>query len=624
MLTALPTLAALPKSDPAPLSSSRPSPMIVGDNSFASMIRRQGEQRLDLLRLADQQALAARVSAAAATAMPRPLVEHPASRPPMPGQAPAEASARPPAAPAPPQAIAPSSSAQPSPAPATRPQAAAAPVRAKGPGSTSRPEAPRSAPSDSPAANRPPRERKPGVAAGADAAAEDPASPVAGGPAPLADSGPTGLVGDGAAASNQDPGSTLLDGLGLPQDAAALPATQTAAGLGAPAAPGAEPTEGPGQAGAPSVGRQPRAAANPVTTDDDRRAASQPRPTAALTGDLAPALDEHASPSAAPDRAGRTKGQIGDSKGMGGDGLDRAEGALARQQAALSEPAADTLGEHRQRGPSGPSRPDTLAPAPREGVIAAALPGAWQPGPAPAAGENPGRATEAPSASRRAGATIDPLAAGPHRAARPGPAVQQAIDGQAAAAVQTAPGQPGGSAAQGLGTAWQSVLARATAQPGTASDAGRSGEAPLTLQIEAPVDSPLFAPALGSQLSLLARDGVRSALLQLHPAEMGPISVEIALDGNAARIDFQALRADTRGFIEASLPALAGALQDAGLTLAGGGVFEQAPGRQPQAQAEQSPGARPPGRADNGPAGALDTPPQARHAAPRGLVDLVA
>ena len=213
--------------------------------------------------------------------------------------------------------------------------------------------------------------------------------------------------------------------------------------------------------------------------------------------------------------------------------------------------------------------------------------------------------------------------AGPEPRHAAGPATLASL---AAAALPTAQAQPDGAAPRGFDNALQAVLTQGPAQPGTVAGPERSGEPPRAMQIDAPVDSPLFAPALGSQLSLLARDGVRSALLQLHPAEMGPISVEIALDGNAARIDFQALRADTRSLIEASLPALAGALQDAGLTLAGGGVFEQAPGRQPQAQAQAEPGlgVRPPELAGSGPAGPHDTAQPARRAAPRGLVDLVA
>ena len=144
-------------------------------------------------------------------------------------------------------------------------------------------------------------------------------------------------------------------------------------------------------------------------------------------------------------------------------------------------------------------------------------------------------------------------------------------------------------------------------------------------RIAVPVDSPGFAPALGAQLSLFAQDGVQTARLQINPAEMGPITVQIALDGNTARVDFQADRAATRDLIEASLPALAGAMQDAGLTLTGGGVFQQHPGRQPPP--EHSPTANalrnpaPDSRPDSG---AADPAFAGRRGTQRGLVDLVA
>ena len=58
---------------------------------------------------------------------------------------------------------------------------------------------------------------------------------------------------------------------------------------------------------------------------------------------------------------------------------------------------------------------------------------------------------------------------------------------------------------------------------------------------------------------------------------MGPVTVKIVLDGNQARVDFSADMATTRSAIEASLPALAAALHDSGLTLTGGGVFDGQP-----------------------------------------------
>ena len=94
-----------------------------------------------------------------------------------------------------------------------------------------------------------------------------------------------------------------------------------------------------------------------------------------------------------------------------------------------------------------------------------------------------------------------------------------------------------------------------------------------------PIDSPDFAAALGVQVSVLAKDGVQQAELHLNPNELGPVSIHISLDGSAARVDFGADVAATREAIERGLPELASALQDAGFTLAGGGVSQHAGGR---------------------------------------------
>ena len=89
-----------------------------------------------------------------------------------------------------------------------------------------------------------------------------------------------------------------------------------------------------------------------------------------------------------------------------------------------------------------------------------------------------------------------------------------------------------------------------------------------------PVDSPEFAAAFGLQVSTFARDGIQHAELHLNPTDMGPVSIQITLDGSQARVDFGADAAATRHAIEAGLPELASALRDAGFTLAGGGVAQ--------------------------------------------------
>jgi flagellar hook-length control protein FliK len=145
--------------------------------------------------------------------------------------------------------------------------------------------------------------------------------------------------------------------------------------------------------------------------------------------------------------------------------------------------------------------------------------------------------------------------------------------------------------------------------------------------VAAPVDSPGFAPALATQVRWLVRDGLQHAQLSLNPAEMGPVTVQIVLDGREARIDFRADLAATRQAIEASLPVLAAALDDSGLRLAGGGVHDGQGSRHgtgPQGWHATAQSARL-GAASGDAGAASDTVAPGRLALPaRGLVDLVA
>jgi flagellar hook-length control protein FliK len=124
-----------------------------------------------------------------------------------------------------------------------------------------------------------------------------------------------------------------------------------------------------------------------------------------------------------------------------------------------------------------------------------------------------------------------------------------------------------------------SVAALAGANAAHAAARTEPVAAAPAINLPTPVNSPEFKAALGMQVSLLARDGVQHAQLHLNPAEMGPISVQIALDGSQAQVDFGADSAHTRHIIEAGLPELASALREAGLTLSGGGVSQHARGQ---------------------------------------------
>jgi len=128
-----------------------------------------------------------------------------------------------------------------------------------------------------------------------------------------------------------------------------------------------------------------------------------------------------------------------------------------------------------------------------------------------------------------------------------------------------------------------------------------------------------FSSQLGAQLTTFVRDGVQHARLHLNPAEMGPVTVQIQLDGQSAQVHLAAEHGLTRQALEQSMPLLAGSLREAGLTLSGGGVFEQP--RQPREGA--------PGWAGGGRRGdEFGTEPAPHPAAVavrrRGVVDLVA
>jgi flagellar hook-length control protein FliK len=166
--------------------------------------------------------------------------------------------------------------------------------------------------------------------------------------------------------------------------------------------------------------------------------------------------------------------------------------------------------------------------------------------------------------------------------------------------------------------------AAATAAPNAAFTLDvRRSEAVTTHRLAASPGSVGFGAELGTQITTFVRDGVQHARLELSPAEMGPVTVQIQLDGQAAQVHLAADNADTRRALEQSMPQLAATLREAGLTLSGGGVFEQP--RSPQQERASNP-SRSAGRglgAESG-ATASDSAPAAPIARRRGVVDLVA
>ena len=86
------------------------------------------------------------------------------------------------------------------------------------------------------------------------------------------------------------------------------------------------------------------------------------------------------------------------------------------------------------------------------------------------------------------------------------------------------------------------------------------------------VRRPEFVPVFSARIATLVQEGVEQARVHLNPVDMGPVSLQLSLDGLQVRVDMTAEVAATRQVLEQALPSLAGALREAGFTLSGGGV----------------------------------------------------
>jgi flagellar hook-length control protein FliK len=86
------------------------------------------------------------------------------------------------------------------------------------------------------------------------------------------------------------------------------------------------------------------------------------------------------------------------------------------------------------------------------------------------------------------------------------------------------------------------------------------------------VRRPEFVPVFSARIATLVQEGIEQARVHLNPVDMGPVSLQLSLDGLQVRVDMTAEVAATRQVLEQALPSLAGALREAGFTLSGGGV----------------------------------------------------
>jgi flagellar hook-length control protein FliK len=115
-----------------------------------------------------------------------------------------------------------------------------------------------------------------------------------------------------------------------------------------------------------------------------------------------------------------------------------------------------------------------------------------------------------------------------------------------------------------------SIAGAAAPNPTAGTQAGSAA-----MHIGTPVQDAAWSNELGSRVVLMSGQQLQSAKIQLSPAELGPITVNLVIDDGSAELTFHAHHALTREAIEQALPRLREMLNDNGLTLGNATVSDQ-------------------------------------------------
>jgi len=156
-----------------------------------------------------------------------------------------------------------------------------------------------------------------------------------------------------------------------------------------------------------------------------------------------------------------------------------------------------------------------------------------------------------------------------------------------------------------------------------------SGRGEVQHTVLAPINDPRWAQQFGERVVWLARGNVQNAQINISPAQLGPIQINISLNGDQMTAHFVAAHQEVRQVLEDAMPRLREMLSGAGINLGQSNVGSQAQ-QQQQAQQESSQQTASAPRFDG--EDAILSPDQQTHSATsglpaqhgRGLVDLFA
>lgn len=132
-----------------------------------------------------------------------------------------------------------------------------------------------------------------------------------------------------------------------------------------------------------------------------------------------------------------------------------------------------------------------------------------------------------------------------------------------------------------------------------------------------------FAGELAAQVDVMVQGDLQSAELRLNPVDLGPIRIELRLDGNTADVSFTAAHDQTREGISQSLEHLRDMLASQGLQLGQANVGARHAG-QDQADHPSQPARAPRSSSGSGISAVEAAPAASRPRALRGMLDLYA
>jgi flagellar hook-length control protein FliK len=108
--------------------------------------------------------------------------------------------------------------------------------------------------------------------------------------------------------------------------------------------------------------------------------------------------------------------------------------------------------------------------------------------------------------------------------------------------------------------------------------------ATTTTNIPLPLNHPQWQEAFASRVAWQVKDGLQQVNVAINPPELGPIEVRMSLQDDKVSAQFVTAHHAVRQVIEDAMPKLREMLSQSGLSLSDASVFQQAPGRDGQAQ----------------------------------------